>query len=174
MAKEKVAKPAKTPSKVELVSYTIRAVISTGQYSNIQPEITVLANTLEEAKAYVLPHVDELFKVYLNRGDRPVYFVGGTAAKAEPIVTTANVIDPPKGNGKPEPETKAETVKEPAKSTGPSEPFKKAFQAVTSCLSAEALAVIKGQIEKSVKLNDKEKTELAEVVRVKNDSYNSL
>jgi hypothetical protein len=63
---EKVSAPT-----VTLMNYTIKAVIPTGPYANVQPEITVSAPSLAEAKDYVLPHIDELFEKYLNLSDRP-------------------------------------------------------------------------------------------------------
>lgn len=59
-----------TPT-VTLMSYTMRAVIPTGPYANVQPEITVQAGSLDEAKDYILPHIDALYEKYLNLSDRP-------------------------------------------------------------------------------------------------------
>lgn len=59
-----------TPT-VILMSYTMRAVIPTGPYANVQPEITVQASSLDEAKDYILPHIDALYEKYLNLSDRP-------------------------------------------------------------------------------------------------------
>ncbi len=48
--------------KVKLESYTMRATIPTGQYANLQPEITVSAETLHEAETEVLPYLKVLFQ----------------------------------------------------------------------------------------------------------------
>ena len=57
-------------STVKLVSYTIRATIATGPYSNICPEITVKAETIGDAANYIMGHIDSLFALYLNRSER--------------------------------------------------------------------------------------------------------
>lgn len=47
-----------------LKEYTLKATIPTGSYANIQPEITVEAESLEEAHAIVMPHIKGLFQQY--------------------------------------------------------------------------------------------------------------
>jgi len=69
MKKETTPKEKKSTAK--LVSYSIRAIIPTGPYANIQPEIHVTASTIEEAADFVIPHLDELFEKYLNISERP-------------------------------------------------------------------------------------------------------
>jgi hypothetical protein len=69
MTAEKITKEKKSTAK--LISYAIKAVIPTGPYANIQPEIHVSAGTIEEAAAFVIPHLDELFEKYLNISERP-------------------------------------------------------------------------------------------------------
>jgi len=69
MKKETLPKEKKSTAK--LISYAIKAVIPTGPYANIQPEIHVNAGTIEEAAAFVIPHLDELFEKYLNISERP-------------------------------------------------------------------------------------------------------
>lgn len=43
------------------VEYTLKATIPTGQYANLQPEITIKAESLEEAEKQVLPYMEEMF-----------------------------------------------------------------------------------------------------------------
>jgi hypothetical protein len=62
--KEKVVKP------VTLVSYSIKMVIPTGNYANIQPEIVVKSGSLEEAHAFIAPHMNKLWKEYYLVGER--------------------------------------------------------------------------------------------------------
>ena len=70
---KKVLKGSKKPeSKFHLVSYTMKAVIPTGQYANIQPEITVQAETLEQAERAVMPYIETLFARYRDGGVRPI------------------------------------------------------------------------------------------------------
>jgi hypothetical protein len=135
---ETKVKKSKEP-KVEtptLVSYTIKAVIPTGPYANIQPEIVVHAKSLEEASKFVMPYIDGLFTDYLNVSER-------TRPKVTMVVREAK-----------EPE-----VKKPV-NLGESEPSKKARTAIETCNSLEALALIVDRIAKSEKLSPLEKLNL--------------
>ena len=51
-------------SEPQLQSYTIKATIPTGNYANIQPEITVTAGSMEEAKSVVMPHIQSMYREY--------------------------------------------------------------------------------------------------------------
>jgi hypothetical protein len=51
-------------SKVELIEFSITAIIPTQMYGNIQPTIKVKANTLEDARDTVVPFVEDLYKKY--------------------------------------------------------------------------------------------------------------
>lgn len=51
-------------SEPQLQSYTVKATIPTGNYANIQPEITVTAESMEEAKAVVMPHIQSMYREY--------------------------------------------------------------------------------------------------------------
>jgi hypothetical protein len=131
----KVKKP-KEP-KVEtpkLVSYTMKAVIPTGPYANIQPEIVVTAKTIEEASAMVMPYIDQLFVDYLNLADR-----------ARPKVTM--VVREEKEEKKPV-------------NVGESEASKKARTAIETCNSVEALDLIAERVARSEKLTALEKLDL--------------
>jgi hypothetical protein len=46
---------------MKLTKYTLAATIPTTQYGNLQPSIEVEAETLEEAQAFVLPHIEGLW-----------------------------------------------------------------------------------------------------------------
>lgn len=63
-------------------SFTITAVIPTVQYGNLQPSITVEANTFEEAKEIALKRIQELWDVY---GERPL--------KGRTVVSAADIIE---------------------------------------------------------------------------------
>ncbi len=144
--KEKVTK-----STVELISYEIKAVIPTGAYANIQPCIIVKAKNLEEAEGYVTPHIEMLYKRYLNFTERkpPVTVnVPSTAPKQEaPVTTTLPETKVPEGNV--------------------SVSFAKARQAINSCLNAEALTMIEHQITASTKLTTHEKLDLMALLPIK-------
>jgi hypothetical protein len=49
------------------IKYTMTATIPTVQYGNIQPSIEVEAETLEEAQAATLPHIEALWAKYGNK-----------------------------------------------------------------------------------------------------------
>ena len=66
--KEKVIKPA-----VTMISYSIKMVIPTGQYANIQPEIVVSAGTPEEAERFIAPHMNKLWKEYYMAKSSPLH-----------------------------------------------------------------------------------------------------
>jgi len=131
---EKLAQ-APTPSvSAPLVKYTLKAVIPTGPYANIQPEITVEAVTIEEAKALIMPHIDGLFKEYLNLSER-----------MRPVVTISKT--------EPKPEVVPVDI-------GKSEASKKAKTAIETSTSIEAFDLIADRIAKSEKLTALEKLEL--------------
>lgn len=136
----KTAKTKKEEPKVELVSYSIKMVIPTGQYANIQPEIIVKAGTVEEAHDYIAPHMNKLWKEY--------YMISERRTETTPVAPVAPVapVPPP-----------------PASSVA----FEKAKQAVDSCMSIEALEVITKQIGASVKLTETDKEALTKLVAVR-------
>lgn len=138
-----------------LMNYTIKAVIPTGPFGNIQPEITVFAHTLEAAEQFVLPHVDKLFVKYFN-----AYLNG--------IPETKSMQKQPESMQKP-------VNLNPTTNTGPTPaPMKTnacitAEQAIAGCTSLEALTLVKSRIKNSVKLTAEEKVFLAFALNTKND-----
>lgn len=143
--KKTSAKSVATEKKVELISYSMKMVIPTGNYANIQPEIVVRAGTVEEAHDYIAPHFNKLWKEYYLISER----------RPEVKTTAPAPVPMPPPNVVPQP---------PASSVA----FTKASQAINSCLSHKALEVIKNQIEVSVKLTpeDKEKLQPLIVARI--------
>jgi len=157
---------ARRVSKTELLSYTIKAIIPTGAYANIQPEIIVMADSLEEAEAYVIPHINKLFRDFLNKSERrdeikvqePTLVTATGAAYVKDVSGTYPRI--PKANFNPE-------TQESHYTADVSPAFIKAEQAINSCLSNEALDVIQKQIEKSVKLSENEKVMLTKLSAIR-------
>lgn len=155
--KEKLEKKAKDTNRVTLLTYSIKMVIPTGQYANIQPEITVNAGSPEIALEYIAPHMNKLWKEYYMISERrpeekkvvptmpAVSAVAptGPVAPVAPVVATAMAVD-------------ANPVASVA--------FVKATQAVTSCLSVDALKLITDQIDRSVKLTEDEKKSLQKTI----------
>lgn len=116
------------------LTYSIKATIPTGPYANIIPEITIEADTLDEASALVLPHIELLYMKYLNYTERRQPQTQPVVAIKPPVVNVGTVIENPVSTA-----------------------FEKAKTAVETCRSTEALSMIIEQIKKSVKLTDKEK-----------------
>jgi hypothetical protein len=150
------AKPKKVvvKPKVELVSYSMKMVIPTGNYANIQPEIVVKAGTVEEAHDYIAPHFNKLWKEY--------YLCGERRPEPKPVETKdlAGVHPAMKGE--------APVAPAPASSVA----FTKASQAIASCLSIEALDIIANQIGVSVKLTEEDKGKLVPLLEVKSKELN--
>jgi hypothetical protein len=126
----KIGKPEKKP-KTELVSYSMRMVIPTGNYANIQPEIVVKSTSIEEAHNFIAPHMNKLWKEYYMISERRVETKTEVKAPQEVVATPVSSVA-----------------------------FIKASQAIQSCLSMEALNLIQKQIENSVKLTPEDKPAL--------------
>lgn len=153
VTKKPTVKKKKVDSKltVQMVSYSIKMVIPTGQYANIQPEIIVKGGTLEEAHAYVAPHMNKLWKEYFMVSERIVTGKPAEQAPKAPVL-------PPDVNNK----QNCADIVPPAPVS--SVALNKATQAVASCMSKEALDLIAAQVEKSVKLTDEDKVALRAVI----------
>jgi hypothetical protein len=136
--------------KVELISYSMKMVIPTGNYANIQPEIVVRAGTVEEAHDYIAPHFNKLWKEY--------YLVSERRPEVKPVAPVA-----------PQGEVNHKTGIQPPNQMPPasSVAFTKASQAITSCLSLEALEIISKQIGASVKLTEEDKNKLVNPLAIK-------
>lgn len=151
--------------KVKLITYTLKAVIPTGQYANVQPELTVQASSLEEANAYLAPHLEKLHKdyfMYLERPkpievkktdhfDKPQTFVENK--RTQSVLPTLAV---------PTNEDSLEDLVDYLGNDIPaseyiSEPFRKAKDAINACKNMEAIKMIGDKIDKSVKLKEEEK-----------------
>ena len=73
--------------KVTLLGYEIKAVIPTGPYANIQPTIAVMAESLEAAENYVIPHINKLFGDFLNKSEKVNQAVPDISTR--PVETTS-------------------------------------------------------------------------------------
>src|SRR5690606_24511843 len=102
---------------IKLESYTIKAIIPTVQYGNIQAEITVSAKTLDGARSHVMPHIESLYAQYLNFGI--VKNVTTSEPKAPLDIKTINTA--------------------PVESAVHTENYKKALGAIESCKSKASL-----------------------------------
>jgi len=132
---------------VEMISYSIKMVIPTVQFGNIQPEIVVKAKSPKEAHDYIAPHMNKLWKeYYLVDGKRP-----------EPVKKESQPVTP------------NTTSEPPAQSPVSSVALVKATQAINSCMSKEALDLIVERVKLSVKLTDEDKESLLPVLEAKDN-----
>ena len=164
--------------KVELISYSIKMVIPTVQYGNIQPEIIVKTDSIDEAHDFIVPHMNKLWKeYYLVDGKRPE----PTPPAPAPVITPVAKPEPPKPELEAKPEPTPEVVPAPVPEPTPApatEPppssvaFVKATQAINSCMSAEALSLIIDQVYVSVKLTDEDKIALSPLLDEKYKELN--
>jgi hypothetical protein len=162
--KKSVKKP-----EVEMVSYSIKMVIPTGQYANIQPEIIVRGGTIEEAHKFVAPHFNKLWKEYYlinERRPEPTPEVKTVVATPSPVTPSVpqpvspTPVTPEVAQPAPNPVV---TVQPPESSVA----FVKAKQAIESCLSVEAFEIICNQVDASVKLTEEDKIALAPILQEK-------
>lgn len=172
-----VVKKDKVP-KYELISFSVKATIPTQMYGNIMPEIVIKTKTIEEAKAIIMPVIEELHSTYAEkpRDGSHVSFMN----KANVTVTEKKVDVTPavKGAEGFNPDT-TEKPKTPAQESADSlatdltksPAYTKAESAVKNCSSIDALNMIEDQIQKSVKLSDKEKPELLTEVLKKRKTF---
>lgn len=151
---EKVGKVKKSSAK--FVSLTVRAVIPTQQYGNIQPEITVIADNYNDAREYAMPIIEALYRQYAEAplsGKEPRFYgtVTETVKEVVPVAATPAAIA----------EKPAETVVvAPVNTTPKPEPVVKAEKAI-ALLEDEASALrIQDQIEKSTKIPEEFKPDL--------------
>lgn len=175
--KEVVVKKPSTKKKVvitgkenkpEMISYEMKMVIPTGQYANIQPCIIVKGGSVEEAHDFIAPHMNKLWKEYFMISERPapvapapkVIPVAPKAEKPVEKATEAPKLPADEGN-------KVNVPNVPPVSPASAVSLNKATQAITSCMSKEALDLLSAQVEKSVKLGDEEKVSLRKLVAEK-------
>ncbi len=140
-----------------LVSFTVSAVIPTQQYGNIQPKIEVTAGSIEDARAIVMPVIEDLYKTYAEMplsGKEPKFY--GKITEEVKIVTPAPVATPAADKKEaPAPEKKSEAVDPPK-----SDAVLKAEKAIKLAMSPEAVEAIQDQIQKSVKIAPEDKPAL--------------
>jgi len=166
-------------SAVQLVSFSVTAIIPTQQYGNIQPTITVTAPSIEEAREVVMPALESIYLAYAESVPRgKAFFVAPkiteetriiekavTAVPAvvpTPVAVPVSVVAPA-----PAPVVAPAPVASVAEK---SESFKKAARAISLALGHPALDMIRAQIESSIKIDPSDKPELiASLVNRKNE-----
>lgn len=188
-AKGGTPKKKKEVATVKLVTFSMKAVIPVQQYGNLQPEITVTAPSIEEARAVVLPIIEDLYQHYAeatNDGRTPKFFKKPEVKVVEKVVTPpAPAQNSALTPAKEEPAGIATAIakKEPVVegdvpfvgTTHPDAPktpgLIKGEGMVAGCMSRDALDVVEGQIKKSVKLSANEKDILLTLVLKKRKEF---
>ena len=143
-----------------LVTYTMRATIRTGDYSNIQPEVTVMAKTLQEASDQLLPHMDMLYAKYFD-------FMAPKASPAKQPAPLASVTKPAIDTANMPFEAVHEMI-----SQNKSDAYLKAESAIKSCQNVDAIELISTRIGSSKTLNDNEKRVLMVEIEAKKNGIN--
>lgn len=159
VAPKPAAKKATPKPTVELVSYSIKMVIPTGAYANIQPEIIVKSKSIEDAHNYIAPHMNKLWKEYFMINERRPEPVKASAFASNTTPMTAEQLVEVTGGhiiGGEVPVNVPSNVPGPDSSVA----LLKATQAIESCLSLDALELIESQVIKSVKLSHEDKEAL--------------
>jgi len=149
-----------TVSEPTLVSYSIKMVIPTGNYANIQPEIVVKAGTIEEAHSFIAPHMNKLWKEY--------YLISERKAEVKtpaPAPVKAEVKTPAPAPVKAEVVTAPPVVEQPSPIADVA--LTKAIQFIEGCMSVEALDLVIKQVAASVKLTDENKKDLLPILEKK-------
>jgi hypothetical protein len=168
--KKKVVNKVTAP-KYELVSFEVTAVIPTQSFGNITPKITVKTKTIEEAKAIVMPMIEEMYATYAEAprdGSRvPVFISKSKVTVKEKIVETKPVVTGTKDVVKLTPPTATKEDVTPV-----SEPFMKAINAIKGAMSVEATEIIEDQIQKSTRLTKEEKPVLLTEILLKRKELN--
>jgi len=164
MAKaKKVAKITKAP-KVTMVEYSMKMVIPTGQYANVQPEIRVKAFSPEEALNYIAPHMNRLWKEYFMVNERAIQSAPVAAQAPKPVIKPVTVVNKPT---EPVGAPATPPVEVPASPTSNAAVIK-ASGVIDSCKSLEALSLIENQVNISVKISKEEKPALLKKIAEKN------
>lgn len=161
-----VAKEVKSGGRkpnVKFVSLTVMAVIPTQQYGNIQPKIEVQADNYEDARAFVMPLIEQLYAQYTE--SKPG-FLGR-------IQVTEKVVTPPTAaqTAAPAPQATAQAAATTANTTAPAKPKSeaviKAETALRLAATEDAATRIQDQIEKSTKIAAEDKPDLLKLCLVR-------
>lgn len=182
MKKEVTNKPQKMKSKAEiekikpkvtLVEFTMSAVIPTVQYGNIQPSITVKADSIESAREVVAPIIEDLYNKYSEQVPRflkPVIKEKEKIVPAEVITETIKVEPKPyvpniatpdalKPEGHP-----VNATDVPFDNSKKNEAYSKTEHIIKTATSEPVLDIIEQKIKDSVKIAEEDKPELLKLV----------
>lgn len=172
----KVAHPeAVNPEEgVELLEFSVSAVIPIQQYGNIQPRITVRGHSIRRAREIVMPIMESLYKQYAEtplNGKEPRFYEGTVTVEEKRVER----VEAPEQKV---PETPSEDAQNavagsptnaapaPAKVEKP-EAVVKAERAIALAVTLDAIDLIKEKIAASEKIEASFKPALLELVDAK-------
>lgn len=172
-----------TKPEATLISFSVTAVIPTQQYGNIQPKIEVTASSIEEARAFVMPVIEDLYKQYAE--SKPGFL--GKVVVTEKIIPQAQVSPVPaeqaqnsyvENGAAQQPQAQSSAAQQnntdlvPGAAPKPkSDAVLKAEKAISLAMTAQAAIAIQDQIEKSVKIAPEDKPELIALVLKKRNEF---
>lgn len=168
----KAIRSIKKVPEVELVSFSVRATIPVMTFGNIQPEIVCKASTIEEAQAYALPIIENLFNKYVEAprdgSSKPSFISKANITVEEKVITPkATSTEPVKPLTN---VTSSNNESEPI--TDFSEAYQKALKSIQIVTSKAALDLIEEKIKNSVKIAPSEKPMLFVVLLKKQKEFN--
>lgn len=144
--------------KVELVTFSVRATIPTQQYGNIQPEIVVSGPSIEAARDFVMPIIEELYQAYADESLKsPKFFKKNPVTAIEKQIEVSPVV-PQKPVPMPAQKEEPEVI------LPKSEAYIKAEKAIGAAASKEALDLVEEKIKASTRINNDEKPVLYTVI----------
>jgi len=140
-----------------IATFTIKATISTGSYSNISPELTINNISIEDIDNIILPKLDSLFDRYIGFNDKVA--MNHSIEKARAIVqnTPSQLPVDEVGVVLPEVDIETQSASDETRKYIASEKLQKALDMIESAQSKDPLEQIHVAVEKSVNLNDEEK-----------------
>lgn len=175
-------------STVKLISFGVTATIPTQQYGNIMPSIVVEAASIEEARAVVMPFMEELYAQYAEkpRDGSKLAFLGKvteTVKEVAPIAAPAPApapTQPVAASPAPKaPEASDSSVQAPEAAPAPSgsapksEFAARAEKMIGLAMTEEAAQKILTQIQNSEKIPEHEKGDLLTMVEAKITDFQS-
>ncbi len=130
-------------------SFTIKATIPTGAYSNISPEMTFTDCSFDDVENTIMPKMEEMFAKYLGYNDRVTEMLKQQSKQSVPSMPA-----------QPAPMPQAPVI--PTTTVSPS--MANALAVVESQKTVPALNLIKKQIADSVKLTVDEQNILNDII----------
>lgn len=172
-AKKAIEKKEVKP-KVTLVEFTMSAVIPTVQYGNIQPSITVKADSIESAREMVAPIIESMYNQYSEQIPRflkpaikevvktvaPEVITETIKVEPTPVAVKPNIATP---DTSVPPSHPVNATDVPFNEAGREEAYLKAENAIKSAQTEEALNIINEKMNLSTKIHADDKVKLFEL-----------